>query len=61
MGHATVAMTFDHYGYLFEAREADTAAMAEITARLKAYATGVRGISKGKDSFSLDHQLREFC
>jgi integrase len=34
MGHATVAMTFDHYGYLFEAREADTAAMAEITARL---------------------------
>jgi integrase len=23
MGHASVAMTFDRYGYLFEAREAD--------------------------------------
>jgi integrase len=34
MGHATVAMTFDRYGYLFEAREADMSAMAEITARL---------------------------
>ena len=34
MGHATVAMTFDRYGYLFEAREADSAAMEAITARL---------------------------
>jgi integrase len=34
MGHATVAMTFDRYGYLFEAREADSAAMEAITAKL---------------------------
>jgi integrase len=34
MGHASVAMTFDRYGYLFEAREADTTAMAAITAKL---------------------------
>jgi integrase len=34
MGHASVAMTFDRYGYLFEAREADSQAMAAITARL---------------------------
>jgi integrase len=34
MGHASVAQTFDVYGYLFEAREADTAAMAAITAKL---------------------------
>jgi integrase len=34
MGHATVAMTFDRYGYLFETREADTTAMAAITAKL---------------------------
>lgn len=34
MGHATVAMTFDRYGYLFEAREADAMAMAAITAKL---------------------------
>ena len=34
MGHASVAMTFDRYGYLFEAREADEQAMAAITARL---------------------------
>ena len=34
MGHASVQMTFDVYGYLFEAREADSAAMAAITAKL---------------------------
>ncbi len=34
MGHATVALTFDRYGYLFEAREADEQAMAAITAKL---------------------------
>jgi integrase len=34
MGHATVAMTFDRYGYLFEARAADSAAMEAITAKL---------------------------
>jgi integrase len=34
MGHASIAQTFDTYGYLFEAREADTAAMAAITAKL---------------------------
>ena len=34
MGHASVAMTFDRYGYLFEAREADEQAMTAITARL---------------------------
>lgn len=34
MGHATVAMTFDHYGYLFEAREADSSAMAAVAAKL---------------------------
>jgi hypothetical protein len=34
MGHASVAITFDRYGYLFEAREADITAMAAITAKL---------------------------
>jgi integrase len=34
MGHATVAMTFDQYGYLFEASDADTMAMAAIAAKL---------------------------
>lgn len=34
MGHASVAMTFDRYGYLFEARDADEQAMAAIAARL---------------------------
>jgi integrase len=34
MGHASVAMTFDRYGYLFEAREADSRAMAAIAAKL---------------------------
>jgi integrase len=34
MGHASVSMTFDVYGYLFEAREADSAAMGAIAARL---------------------------
>ena len=34
MGHSSITQTFDRYGYLFEAREADTAAMAAITAKL---------------------------
>ena len=34
MGHSTVATTFDLYGYLFEARDDDTEAMAAITAKL---------------------------
>jgi integrase len=34
MGHASITQTFDRYGYLFEAGEADTAAMAAITAKL---------------------------
>ncbi|MGZ3709451.1 MAG: tyrosine-type recombinase/integrase [Bdellovibrionota bacterium] len=34
MGHASVTQTFDRYGYLFEAREADTAAMGEIAAKI---------------------------
>jgi integrase len=34
MGHASITQTFDRYGYLFESREADSTAMAEITARL---------------------------
>jgi integrase len=34
MGHASIQQTFDQYGYLFEARESDRNAMAEIEARL---------------------------
>jgi integrase len=34
MGHSSIAQTFDRYGYLFEARAADTDAMAAITAKL---------------------------
>jgi len=34
MGHASIAQTFDQYGYLLEARTADGAAMAEIASRL---------------------------
>jgi integrase len=34
MGHASIQMTFDRYGYLFEAREADTTAMAAVAAQL---------------------------
>jgi integrase len=34
MGHSSITQTFDRYGYLFEAREADTAAMGEIAAKL---------------------------
>ena len=34
MGHSSITQTFDRYGYLFEAREADTTAMAAITAKL---------------------------
>ena len=34
MGHSSITQTFDRYGYLFEAREADSTAMAAITARL---------------------------
>ena len=34
MGHSSITQTFDRYGYLFEAREADTAAMGEISAKL---------------------------
>jgi integrase len=36
MGHATMAMTYDRYGYLFETRETDTAAIAAITAKMTA-------------------------
>ena len=34
MGHSSITQTFDRYGYLFEARAADTDAMAAITAKL---------------------------
>jgi len=34
MGHASIQMTFDRYGYLFEAREADATAMAAVAAQL---------------------------
>jgi integrase len=34
MGHASVVMTFDRYGYLFTSHEADAVAMEAITARL---------------------------
>lgn len=34
MGHASIQQTFDQYGYLFEARDDDKAAMASIEARL---------------------------
>jgi integrase len=34
MGHASIAQTFDQYGYLFEARETDEQAMDTIAARL---------------------------
>lgn len=34
MGHSSITQTFDRYGYLFEAGEADTTAMAAITAKL---------------------------
>jgi integrase len=34
MGHSSITQTFDRYGYLFEAGEADTRAMAAITAKL---------------------------
>jgi len=34
MGHASIQQTFDQYGYLFEARDDDGTAMAEIEARL---------------------------
>jgi hypothetical protein len=34
MGHSSITQTFDRYGYLFEAREADGQAMAAITAKL---------------------------
>jgi integrase len=34
MGHASIQQTFDQYGYLFEARDDDRTAMAEIEARL---------------------------
>ena len=34
MGHSSITQTFDRYGYLFEAREADTATMGEIAAKL---------------------------
>ena len=34
MGHSSITQTFDRYGYLFEAREADTAAMSEIAAKI---------------------------
>jgi integrase len=34
MGHASIQQTFDRYGYLFEAREADATAMAAVAAQL---------------------------
>ena len=34
MGHASIQQTFDLYGYLFQDREDDSKAMAEIEARL---------------------------
>ena len=34
MGHSSITQTFDRYGYLFEAGEADTTAMAAIAAKL---------------------------
>ena len=34
MGHSSITQTFDRHGYLFEAREADSVAMAAITATL---------------------------
>ena len=34
MGHSSIQMTYDLYGYLFEAREDDAAAFAQIEARL---------------------------
>ncbi len=34
MGHSSITQTFDRYGYLFEAREADSTATAAITAKL---------------------------
>ena len=34
MGHSSITQTFDRYGYLFEAGEADSASMAAITAKL---------------------------
>ena len=34
MGHSSITQTFDRYGYLFEAGEADTTAMAAITVKL---------------------------
>jgi integrase len=36
MGHASVRMTFDHYGHLFENVEADRADMAKIEAAVRA-------------------------
>ena len=34
MGHASIGMTFDVYGYLFESNEEDHVAVAQIQARL---------------------------
>jgi len=34
MGHSSITQTFDRYGYLFEAREADSVAMEEIASKL---------------------------
>lgn len=34
MGHSSIVLTFDRYGYLFAAGEADTIAMAAIAAKL---------------------------
>lgn len=34
MGHSSITQAFDRYGYLFGAHEADTTAMAAITAKL---------------------------
>jgi hypothetical protein len=35
MGHATINMTFDRYGHLFENVESDRADMAKIEAALR--------------------------
>lgn len=34
LGHSSIKMTFDVYGYLFASEDADRAAMAQIEARL---------------------------
>lgn len=40
MGHASVSMTFDLYGHLFENKEADRSAMEKIEAAITAASDG---------------------